>query len=90
VDGRSDEAAIRVPTDYVSCCSANSLGLVEAMASATPFEVSSQLKKWETDQLKYGQYLQELGQTLGNRSQFGDPQQVLDLSKLAKPGETKQ
>ncbi|GAQ87324.1 hypothetical protein KFL_003450100 [Klebsormidium nitens] len=65
---------------------ANALGLGEAMASVAPSEVPSVLKRWEAEQMQYGQYLQELGQTLGNRSQFGDPRQVLDLSKLKNRG----
>lgn len=57
------------------------------MASTAPSEVPDALRRWESAQMQYGEYLQELGQRLGNRSQFGDHHQVLDLSKLKKPGD---
>ena len=46
--------------------------LAEAIG-ASQVDVVAALEQWESAQLELGNYLKVLGQTLGNRSQFGHP-----------------
>ncbi|OAI46552.1 hypothetical protein AYO44_11220 [Planctomycetaceae bacterium SCGC AG-212-F19] len=49
---------------------ANALGLADCLA-ATGGDVAESLLRWEPNQLRMGQHLQDYGKQLGNRSQFG-------------------
>ena len=50
----------------------NAITLAEAIG-ASQVDVVAALEQWESAQLELGNYLKVLGQTLGNRSQFGHP-----------------
>jgi 2,6-dihydroxypyridine 3-monooxygenase len=50
----------------------NAITLAEAIG-ASQVDVGAALEQWESAQLELGNYLKVLGQTLGNRSQFGHP-----------------
>jgi 2,6-dihydroxypyridine 3-monooxygenase len=50
----------------------NAITLAEGIG-ASQVDVVAALEQWESAQLELGSYLKVLGQTLGNRSQFGRP-----------------
>ncbi|MEM8675664.1 MAG: FAD binding domain-containing protein [Cyanobacteria bacterium P01_G01_bin.67] len=53
----------------VSKGAVNAIALADALVAHDHY-VFEALKAWETDQLKFGMYLKDMGQALGNRSQF--------------------
>ncbi|MEL6500009.1 MAG: hypothetical protein AAFQ23_01195, partial [Cyanobacteria bacterium J06623_1] len=52
----------------VSKGAVNAMTLADALVAHN--DVAEALKAWEKDQLKFGNYLQDMGQALGKRSQF--------------------
>ena len=53
----------------VSKGAVNAIALADALV-ANNHNVTEALKAWQTNQLKFGMYLKDMGEALGNRSQF--------------------
>ena len=64
-----------VPRPHTAASSAKAAGNALALADAltTAQDVPEALTRWETEQLRIGQYLRQLGRELGNRSQNAYP-----------------
>jgi 2-polyprenyl-6-methoxyphenol hydroxylase-like FAD-dependent oxidoreductase len=64
-----------VPRPHTAASTSKAIGNAFALAQAldeSPDHPAQALADWEPQQLQIGQYLAKHGQTLGNRSQFGD------------------
>lgn len=60
----------------VSKGAVNAMTLADALVAYN--DVAEALKAWEKDQLKFGNYLQDMGQALGQRSQFSSGKQRIE------------
>ncbi|MEL7075377.1 MAG: FAD binding domain-containing protein [Cyanobacteria bacterium J06648_1] len=60
----------------VSKGAVNAITLADALVAYN--DVAEALKAWEKDQLKFGNYLQDMGQALGQRSQFSSGKQRIE------------
>ncbi|MEO0928798.1 MAG: FAD binding domain-containing protein [Cyanobacteria bacterium J06643_13] len=60
----------------VSKGAVNAMTLADALVAYN--NVAEALKAWEKDQLKFGNYLQDMGQALGQRSQFSSGKQRIE------------
>ena len=66
----------------VSKGAVNAIALADALV-ANNHNVTEALKAWQTNQLKFGMYLKDMGEALGNRSQFTyDKQRVENLASV--------
>ncbi|MEO1690436.1 MAG: FAD binding domain-containing protein [Cyanobacteria bacterium J06631_6] len=60
----------------VSKGAVNAMTLADALVAYN--DVAEALKAWEKDQLKFGNFLQDMGQALGQRSQFSSGKQRIE------------
>ena len=66
----------------VSKGAVNAIAFADALV-ANNHNVTEALKAWQTNQLKFGMYLKDMGEALGNRSQFTyDKQRVENLASV--------